>query len=202
VCLAMAERDRLAARLADTHLQLEHLSRIDSLTGLANRRQFDERFALAVKRLQRQGSPVAVMCLDLDHFKAINDGHGHAAGDAVLKAFAERLSASVRETDLAARLGGDEFVILLEDASTDAAETVARRVLASMGDLIDAGGSSIRASASIGAAVAHRPGDAAALMATADALLYAAKRAGRNRFRVSAVDDPRASATASPGAPP
>ena len=191
VCLAMAERDRLSARLADTRMQLEHLSRIDSLTGLANRRQFDERFALAVKRLQRQGAPVAVMCFDIDHFKAINDGHGHAAGDVVLKVFAERLGASVRETDLAARLGGDEFVILLEDASIDAARTVATRVVASMADPIDSGAGPVAITASIGAAVAHRPIEAADLMAAADALLYAAKDAGRNRFLVSAVDDPR-----------
>jgi diguanylate cyclase (GGDEF)-like protein len=188
VCLAMAERDRLAARLAANRLELERLSRVDALTGLANRRQFDERFALALKRLQRGAAPVVLMCLDIDRFKSINDGHGHAAGDAVLEAFGKRLCGSVRDTDLVARLGGDEFVVLLEDASAEAAETVARKVVASMADAIEVGGAAITATTSIGVAVAHAPTDAKTLMAEADALLYEAKKAGRNRYRVAAVD--------------
>ncbi len=188
VCLAMAERDRLAHRLAENRLELERLSRVDALTGLANRRQFDERFALALKRLQRRATPLVLMCLDIDHFKAINDGHGHAAGDAVLEAFGKRLCDSVRDTDLVARLGGDEFVVLLEDASAEAAETVARKVVAAMADPIDVGGTSITVTTSIGVAVAHAPTDAKVLMAEADALLYEAKKAGRNRYRVAAVD--------------
>ena len=79
-------------------------------TAAAGRRQLDERLALALKRLARSGAPVALLCLDIDHFKTINDTHGHAAGDAVLQAFAARLADSVRETDLVARFGGDEFV--------------------------------------------------------------------------------------------
>jgi diguanylate cyclase (GGDEF)-like protein/PAS domain S-box-containing protein len=181
---------RVAAEqaLAESRRELERQSRVDALTDLPNRRQLDERLDLALKRLQRHGIPVALLCLDIDHFKDINDSHGHATGDAVLQAFGRRLCDCVRETDLVARLGGDEFVILLEDASAEGAETVARKVLAGMSQPIDAGGVTLTASTSIGVACTRQPTDAATLMAQADAALYAAKNAGRNGYRVAAMD--------------
>jgi diguanylate cyclase (GGDEF)-like protein/PAS domain S-box-containing protein len=181
---------RVAAEeaLSESLRELEWLSRVDPLTDLPNRRQFDERLSLALKRLNRGNLQVALLCLDIDRFKAINDTYGHAAGDAVLHAFGRRLCGSVRETDLVARLGGDEFVILLEDASPQGAEEVARKVVASMQAPIDADGVQIPASTSIGVAIAGRAVDAASLVAQADAALYAAKNAGRNRYHIATTD--------------
>jgi diguanylate cyclase (GGDEF)-like protein/PAS domain S-box-containing protein len=183
---------RVAAEqaLAQSRIELERLSRVDPLTELANRRQFDERLALALKRLQRHDTGVMLMCMDIDHFKQVNDRHGHAAGDAVLRGFAARLCDSVRETDLVARLGGDEFVILLEDATREAAEAVAAKVVRAMAAPILAGGTAHHVTTSIGIAQAWSGHDAATLMADADAALYAAKRAGRNRYTVAAPARP------------
>ena len=185
MCLSMAERDRLAARLHESRLELERQSRVDALTHLANRRQFEERLGLALMRLHRHGTPVAVLCLDIDRFKAINDGHGHAAGDAVLQAFATRLGESVRETDLVARLGGDEFVILLEDQAVAGAEAVARKVLDAMATPVALRAGPLTVTTSIGIACTQHPTDPATLLAEADAALYVAKKAGRNRYHVA-----------------
>jgi diguanylate cyclase (GGDEF)-like protein/PAS domain S-box-containing protein len=181
---------RVAAEqaLAESLRELEWLSRVDPLTDLPNRRQFEERLGLALKRLNRGNAQVALLCLDIDRFKAINDAHGHAAGDAVLHAFGQRLCSSVRETDLVVRLGGDEFVILLEDVPTHGAEEVARKVVASMAAPIRVGGVEIEVSTSIGVACTGKPTDAATLIAQADAALYAAKDAGRNRYHVATTD--------------
>lgn len=178
---------RVAAEqaLAESRAELERLSRVDSLTGLANRRQFDERFALALKRLKRHGIPVTLMYLDVDHFKQVNDRHGHAAGDAVLTVFGRRLADSVRETDLVARIGGDEFAILIEAAPAEAAEIVARKVVASMAGVIEVEGTAITVTSSIGIAHADAPVEAPVLMARADAALYAAKHGGRNRYQLA-----------------
>ena len=178
---------RVAAEqaLAESLRELEWLSRVDPLTDLPNRRQFEERLALALKRLNRGNAQVALLCLDIDRFKGINDTHGHAAGDAVLHAFGQRLAGCVRETDLVARLGGDEFVILLEDVPPRGAEEVARKVVASMAAPIAAGPLQIGVSTSIGVACTHAPIDAATLVAQADAALYAAKSAGRNCYHIA-----------------
>src|SRR5690606_2980145 len=165
--------------------ELERQSRVDALTGVANRRQFDERFDLALRRMQRHPASLALLCLDIDRFKAINDGHGHAAGDAMLQAFAARLLACVRDTDLVARLGGDEFVILLEDVEASGAESLARKVVATMAKPFDVGAGVLEVTTSIGIACTTRQVDAAALMAQADAALYAAKHAGRNRYHIA-----------------
>jgi diguanylate cyclase (GGDEF)-like protein/PAS domain S-box-containing protein len=181
---------RVAAEqaLAESRRELERQSRVDALTELPNRRQLDERLALALKRLQRHGTAVAVLCLDIDRFKLINDGHGHATGDAVLQAFGKRLCENVRETDLVARLGGDEFVILLEDASPGDAEAVARKLVDTMTVPIDVGHMQLAVSTSIGVACTAQPTDAATLLAQADAALYVAKKAGRNRYHVAGAD--------------
>ncbi|MEN1959228.1 diguanylate cyclase [Luteimonas sp. MJ246] len=192
VDIMVAGRDideRVAAEqaLAESRLELERMSRVDPLTGLANRRQFDERLALALKRQQRHGSPLALMYMDIDRFKSVNDGHGHAAGDIVLQTFARRLCDSVRETDLVARLGGDEFVILIEDAPPEAAEAVACKLIAAMAEAIDIGGTALTVTTSIGLAYARQPVSAASLMAEGDAALYAAKGAGRNRYHFAVL---------------
>ena len=181
---------RVAAEeaLAASRRELERMARVDALTELANRRQFEERLELALKRQQRQRSSLALMYLDVDHFKQINDTWGHGAGDRVLRSFADRLVRSVRSTDLVARLGGDEFVVLIEDAALpDAAETVARKLLAEMRHSIDIDGTALLASTSIGIAYATMPTQSATLLATADAALYEAKQAGRSTYRIRRV---------------
>jgi len=185
--------DRVAAQqaLADSREELERLARVDALTGLANRRQLDERFSLALMRLHRNGPPVALMFLDVDHFKGINDTYGHAAGDAVLQTFAGRLRECTRGSDLIARLGGDEFVVLIEDAMLpDSAEVIARKLVAAMGAPLELAGTPTQVTTSIGIAYASRPTEATTLMSAADAALYDAKKAGRNTWRMRGVDPP------------
>jgi len=182
----VAERALLASQR-----ELETLARVDSLTGLPNRRQFDERLALAVARSQRPGLPIALLYLDIDHFKQINDSHGHGVGDQVLRTFAERLAGCVRAGDLVARLGGDEFVVLVEDALLpQAAEIVARKLIALMGADIVVDGIRVRASTSIGIAYCRFRTSAETLMAAADAALYRAKKAGRNTWQMENVEGP------------
>lgn len=184
----VSRRVAAEAALEASHRELERLVRVDTLTDLANRRQFEERLELALLRLQRHGTSVAVMYLDVDHFKRINDTWGHAAGDRVLRAFAQRLTGCVRATDLVARLGGDEFVVIVEDAALpDAAETVARKLVTEMRQGIDIDGTTLVATTSIGIAYADAPTDATTLLAAADAALYAAKQAGRNTWRIQPV---------------
>lgn len=184
------EAEEAEEALAESRRELERMSRTDPLTGLANRRQLDERLAQALARLGRGGPPVALLYLDVDHFKQVNDSLGHAAGDALLREFARRLRDSVRVTDLVARPGGDEFVLMLEDPGPAGAETVARKVLEATQVPIEAEGTALVVGTSIGIACARRPVEPASLMARADAALYVAKRAGRNRYHLDAGDDP------------
>ena len=178
--------------LEESRRELERLARVDTLTGVANRHQFNERLTLALARLQRHEHPLALICLDVDHFKGINDTHGHAAGDAVLCAFAQRLLQNVRSIDLVARLGGDEFVVLVEDvAIPEAAETIARKLVEAMRlPICLEDGGKLMVTTSIGIAYARSPTDATTLMSTADAALYAAKKAGRNRYCIMPMGGP------------
>lgn len=151
----------------------------DALTGLPNRRSLDAALAAQCALASREGRPCAVLMLDLDHFKAVNDTHGHAVGDAVLLAFGQRLQAQLRRSDLCARYGGEEFVVLLAGTPFEPVEDVGERLRASVSDapLVDG----VTATVSVGTA-SHRPGDdVASLLARADAALYEAKRSGRNR---------------------
>lgn len=184
-CLAMAERDRLRQRLEESHALMERLSRVDALTGLPNRRQLDERLELSLARLQRARTPVALLCLDVDRFKQVNDTHGHAGGDIVLQAFASRLLGCLRATDLVARPGGDEFVVLLDDAVPGAAERVAECIIHAMQSPVDVRGVPVPVATSIGISHAVPEDTPESLMAAADAALYAAKESGRNRYRVA-----------------
>ena len=184
---------RIAAEqaLLASQRELETMARVDSLTGLPNRRQFDERLGLAVARSQRPGLPVALLYLDIDHFKQINDSHGHGVGDEVLQVFAERLVGCVRAGDLAARLGGDEFVVLVEDALLpQAAQAIALKLVATMADDIVVGDIRVRATTSIGIAFCPFRTSMEALMTAADAALYDAKKAGRNTWRLVTVEGP------------
>jgi diguanylate cyclase (GGDEF)-like protein/PAS domain S-box-containing protein len=171
--------------LKEAERALERLARVDTLTGLGNRRQFDERLELAVVRARRHGTPLVLMSLDLDRFKQINDTWGHPAGDAVLVAFAERLKACVYDVDAVARLGGDEFVVLIEDAATpQVAELVAQKILTAMEAPVLLDGSPLQVATSIGIAYATSVASGRALIALADKALYDAKTAGRNTYRM------------------
>ncbi len=171
--------------LKEAEQALAKLARVDALTGLGNRRQFDERLAQAIARSRRQGSPLVLMALDLDRFKAINDTHGHLAGDAVLQAFAERLSTCVRDVDAVARLGGDEFAVLIEDARTpQVAEVIAQKLLAVVRAPVVFEGLQLQMGTSIGIAFVAQAASANTLLALADKALYEAKSAGRNTWRV------------------
>lgn len=170
-------------------LQLAAMARTDALTGLPNRRELDQRLALALVRAQREGWKLALMFLDLDRFKVINDEQGHAVGDAVLQTFAQRLLACVRATDSVARLAGDEFIVLVEGLNeAEDATAVAEKILQAMEVPIELGGLSLQVGTSIGIALHEgRSGlDAARLLSEADDALYEAKRAGRSRYALYA----------------
>jgi diguanylate cyclase (GGDEF)-like protein/PAS domain S-box-containing protein len=175
------------SRLKLAEKELDRLLRHDPLTGLANRFHFNERLELAIARSHRTYRSIALLYLDIDHFKGINDTLGHAAGDAVLREFARRLHDSVREVDLVARLGGDEFVVLLDDIDAPGvAQMIARKLMTKLGDPIRVEGHERIVTASIGIAFHRHPVPGAdALMQLADAALYEAKAAGRNTFRMA-----------------
>ncbi|NMO54576.1 diguanylate cyclase [Actinoplanes sp. TBRC 11911] len=176
-------REAVEARLREREHELHHLAFHDPLTGLANRQLFYERLTHALTT--RGERFIAVLFIDLDGFKEVNDARGHHAGDIVLKTVAERLHAGVRISDTAARFGGDEFAVLLESL-TDVgdAHTAAARAVADVQQPIDITGISVTVSASVGIAV-HVPGGADSaddLLRGADAAMYAAKAAGKNRY--------------------
>ena len=174
-----------ASRLAVENRELATVAATDALTGLANRRQFEE-FADEQYRLAaRYGSPFSLIFLDIDQFKAINDNHGHATGDHVLIAVAATLRASARGADLVARIGGDEFAVALPSTGLEEAVATAERLRAAIATMhvCSEAGLDIGAKASIGVALLDLSvhSDASAALAAADAGAYQSKRAGRNR---------------------
>ncbi|MBP0447925.1 diguanylate cyclase, partial [Roseomonas sp. SSH11] len=157
----------------------------DLLTGLPNRGLFGDRLRQALARSRRDGKPMAVLCLDLDRFKEVNDTLGHAAGDELLKVVSARLSAMLRESDTLARLGGDEFAVIQPQAKQpQAAATLASRLIAALEAPIDLDGYQARIGVSIGIAMTDRDGsaDPAQLLRDADLALYQAKEAGRGGY--------------------
>jgi diguanylate cyclase (GGDEF)-like protein/PAS domain S-box-containing protein len=156
----------------------------DHLTGIANRRTFFEAAEVELIRWRRQPRPLSLLMLDADHFKAVNDQHGHPAGDAVLRDLAAALTAGFREVDVVARVGGEEFAVLLPSTSVEGALVVANRLLASIAARsVEFDGSAIRYTVSGGvASMDDSVAGLDTLMKRADEALYAAKRAGRNRI--------------------
>ncbi len=170
--------------LMRANLELERLTRIDGLTGLGNRRYFDEYLAAEWKRCQRTQSPLSVLMIDVDHFKRYNDAYGHLAGDDVLKQVARVIQeGSTRSTDLAARFGGEEFVVILTGVPQEGASHVAERLVQGVRDLNIAHGAD-RVTISVGVATAwpDAEGDPARLVNAADLALFRAKNEGRNRL--------------------
>ncbi|MFZ5535937.1 MAG: diguanylate cyclase [Pseudomonadota bacterium] len=163
--------------------ELTHQATHDPLTGVANRRLFMEALERELARSRRHAPPLAVLMLDLDRFKRVNDSYGHAAGDQTLRIFVDRCRVTLRESDWLGRLGGEEFGALLPDTGTDEALAVAERLRQAIADqpfrIKD--GAAIRITTSIGLALAGEDDTADSLLARADAALYAAKQAGRDR---------------------
>jgi two-component system, cell cycle response regulator len=176
---AIAEQSRIQKEMA-LH---------DALTGLPNRRLLTDRIETTMQYAQRHGEVIALMYMDLDGFKEINDRHGHQCGDELLCMVANRLRKSMRSEDTAARMGGDEFVMLLVDIAN--AEDVVRpaaKVLHAMATPFDYDGLSLRVTASIGIALFPTDArDAETLIARADEALYMAKRSGKNRYHFADV---------------
>jgi diguanylate cyclase (GGDEF)-like protein len=170
---AITERDR----------ELERLATTDTLTGIANRRQFFILAELDIQRARRYKRAAAVMMLDLDHFKQVNDSYGHAIGDEVLHTVAERLKNALRQTDLLGRYGGEEFVVLLSETGPELARTVAERLRKSIADEpIVTSGPIIPLTVSIGvASLDGDPADLSGLLNRADSAMYTAKNSGRNQ---------------------
>jgi diguanylate cyclase (GGDEF)-like protein/PAS domain S-box-containing protein len=172
-------------QLKDTQMRMEQLAFYDTLTGLENRRLFKKRLEQAVKAAQRTGKSVALLYLDLDQFKRINDTLGHDAGDALLTKVAEGLRVCVRREDTAARIGGDEFTVLLPDVGSAAgASIVAQNILRFLRSPVKLAAQEVIVTASIGITLAPNDSvDAEALMKYADLAMYQAKEKGRNNYQ-------------------
>ncbi len=179
----VVERFAMMAALAfDSARQREVLrsqAMTDGLTGLLNQSSCHERLELEVTAALAAGRPLGLVVIDLDHFKSINDAHGHAEGDRILRAVAERLTSAVRATDVAARLGGEEFALILPGAGPATALESAARARAAIAE-VSVGGRALTATAGI-ATCPENSEDAGRLLELADSALYSAKRAGRNR---------------------
>jgi diguanylate cyclase (GGDEF)-like protein/PAS domain S-box-containing protein len=165
--------------------RIQHLADHDALTGLLNRRLLEDRLAQALSLARRNDAMVAVMLIDLDGFKAVNDQYGHLTGDYVLRTVAKRLKDCVRDSDTIARLGGDEFVVLLSgQRSTEDSTGVAEKILAALADPVAAGGRRFEIGASIGISIFPRDGASPEqLLKHADAAMYRVKEAGKNRYQ-------------------
>ena len=174
------ERRRLQAELAEEQDRLAHQAFHDALTGLANRRLFFDRLTHALEISERRRSATALLFLDIDCFKAVNDTFGHGTGDAVLVRVAERLADAVRASDTVARLGGDEFVVLCEDLRdpVDEAVDLARRISQDLAATMTLRGHMLSVSASVGIAVSADVADPDTFLMRADHAMYIAKRRG------------------------
>lgn len=178
-------RKAIEEKLERAQAELEALATTDPLTGLANRRKLDEVFGLEFRRALREGMPLTVLVLDIDHFKRFNDAHGHQLGDDVLRSVGALLQAfAERAGDLAARLGGEEFVMVLPATDKVRAASLTKRILQEIRALVVTG-TAEQVTASIGLATLYQSSfveSGAELLGLADRALYTAKRGGRNRF--------------------
>jgi diguanylate cyclase (GGDEF)-like protein len=172
-----------AGDAAGRHLEeLARLARRDALTGLPNRRALEEELARETARAARAGTALSAIALDVDRFKLVNDAHGHAVGDAVLATVAARAAAALRGGDVLARTGGEEFTALLPGADLARAVEVAERIRARVAaGPVEAAGRALAVTVSLGCAALAAGDHGGSLLARADAKLYEAKRAGRDR---------------------
>ena len=179
------KKKRYTERLRDNVQMSIEMAITDALTGLFNRRYMEMHLASLVEQAAARGKPIAVMILDIDYFKSVNDTHGHDAGDDVLREFSMRIRKAIRNIDLACRYGGEEFVIVMPETDMAVASMVAERIrrrIATEPFPIQQGAKNLEVTISIGIAAIGAPGDnAAAILKRADTALYRAKRDGRNR---------------------
>lgn len=176
--------NHMAATLAQDRQILHELAVHDQLTGLFNVREFHRQLELEITRAQRYAHPLAVLMIDIDHFKAVNDQYGHPAGDVVLRNVAERIRVSLRPNDVSARYGGEEFVVLLPETDTAGARAMGERLCAAVRATAVRVSADVQPSITVSVGYAVYPQDAtedAELIAVADRTLYAAKRGGRDR---------------------
>ena len=189
--IALATEVYHRARIEDMDRSLKHLEHQqqhlrrqleqDALTGTSSRTSLLRELSAAIPRAAKTGQPLVVIMADLDHFKVVNDRHGHLVGDKVLRDVAARIRAALREFDLVGRYGGEEFVILLENTSLHTAHQVAERIRRRIaGQPIELGGASVEVTISQGLAIYREGDDVPALLRRADQAMYRAKAAGRN----------------------
>lgn len=184
--IAAFVHNRQSAALREDNAQLRHLATIDKLTGIPNRRHFEDTLAVEWKRAMRNGTPLSVILLDVDHFKKCNDTYGHDVGDAILQQVAERLNNGLRPGDVGARYGGEEFVVLLPETDTEGAVAVAERLRLALGEtpmrhITTPDATTQTASFGVATLVPHDEWGQKELVSRADTALYEAKHAGRNR---------------------
>ncbi len=177
--------------LQDNQEELEHLAQHDTLTGLPNRRRFMDRLDMALDRAKRTREGFSLLFIDIDKFKTINDSLGHAAGDAVLLAVAQRLAQSTRKVDTAARLGGDEFVLMLDQlVEHDRVASFTEKLLQTLKAPIAFEGHTLRVEYSVGISRFPEDGDTAeTLLHNADSAMYRTKTGGRNGYRFTSDSD-------------
>lgn len=184
-CTTQVRRKRYTDKLRDSLTQSVELAVTDALTGLNNRRYLDTHLATLVERSARRGRALSVLMADIDHFKAINDLHGHEGGDEVLREFSRRVRGAVRGADLACRYGGEEFVVVMPDTPAEVAAQVAERLRAAIaGDGFPITASSAMAAVTTSVGISTLDGEddsAGAMLRRADQALYQAKHGGRNR---------------------
>lgn len=189
----IAAKERLELELVAANRTLEEKAKCDPLTGLSNRRVLEETLVRDLAQADRTGAHLSVVMLDVDHFKNVNDTHGHSVGDLVIRFVADVLKKSVRVADLAARYGGEEFTLILPDTDATGAVVVAERIRAAIERTrIDlSGGVSFSITVSLGTASVKGPGCQRAgrsLVEAADAALYRAKKSGRNRVETASAE--------------
>ena len=192
MCTDITRLKKTEFELKRAQAELRRLALTDELTGIPNRRHFFPQFESELARAERYGYPLCLAILDLDHFKHVNDRYGHAAGDAVLRHFADFIGQRLRAADIVGRLGGEEFAVLLPETGIEEAMFVLRRVVDQLArETVDAvaPGFTYAFSAGVTAAADVRPPTPQRLMACADRALYAAKSAGRRRVTRYVADD-------------
>jgi diguanylate cyclase (GGDEF)-like protein len=173
----------IALENARLHRIVERQALLDSLTGLANRRSIEEALRSELARAARFGTPAALVLADIDDFKRVNDHHGHAVGDEVLREFADALRETLRESDTAGRWGGEEFALILAGTDADGGAALAERARVLIGERTVhlPGGEAVQVTASFGVAAFPECGETVALLEAADDALYEAKRRGKNQ---------------------
>jgi len=185
---SLASHATIALENARLHRIVERQALVDGLTGLANRRQCEDALTTEIAQADRLGTPLTLVLADLDNFKAVNDAHGHAVGDDVLREFAAVLRSTLRDSDLAGRWGGEEFLLLLPGADADGGAQLAERVRGALSErsFLGRDGDVVNVTCSFGVAQHRVSGTERELFAAADQALYRAKRGGKNRVELDA----------------